>query len=92
MPDPYFNEPGYQSSQGKAHGKNSSDRYNAQIRIYTTSAGIMPFLQVNNNDKEQAYPEFSDPIAKHFELKRYVMQQQLNQWTRDDKTGGMSKL
>ena len=93
VPEPYFNEPGYQSSQGTSHGKKASDSYNANIRMYTTSAGIVPFLKASNSDGgEQPYPEFSIPIAKHYELKRYLLQQQLYHWNQDDKTRRISKL
>ncbi|CAB9512022.1 (E3-independent) E2 ubiquitin-conjugating enzyme UBE2O [Seminavis robusta] len=43
--EPYFNEPGFQSSQGTARGKTESDKYNKKIRRYTFEVAILPFLK-----------------------------------------------
>ena len=92
VPDPYHNEPSFEKSRGTKSGEKQSENYNAQIRIYTTSAGIVPFLKATKTGQEQSYPEFADPIARHFELKRYVLQQQLHHWTQLDKKNAATKV
>lgn len=46
--DPYFNEPGYESSRDSAHGRQASDRYNANIRNYTLQHAVLPALTKPN--------------------------------------------
>ena len=92
VPDPYHNEPSFEKSRGTKSGEKQSENYNAQIRIYTASAGIVPFLKATKTGQEQSYPEFADPIARHFELKRYVLQQQLHHWTQLDKKNAATKV
>jgi ubiquitin-protein ligase len=86
VPDPYFNEPGFQPSQGTPRGTTESDKYNANIRPYTTSAAILPFLKKG----EQPYPEFAEAVTRHYELKQFVLQQQLFRWNRDTTPGPTS--
>ena len=43
--DPYFNEPGYQKSEGTQQGTTASQLYNANIRRYTMDAAILPHFQ-----------------------------------------------
>lgn len=43
--EPYFNEPGYDGTQGTPHGQAASERYNKNIRTYTLRVAILPFLQ-----------------------------------------------
>jgi ubiquitin-protein ligase len=74
--DPYFNEPGYQNSRGTPHGTRQSQEYNAQIRQYTMDAAILPFLEHDGGP----YPEFRQAVLKHYDLKRFVLQQQWTKW------------
>jgi ubiquitin-protein ligase len=48
--DPYFNEPGYESSAGTPQGKAASEKYNKNIRKYTMEAAILPFLKNQLSD------------------------------------------
>jgi len=43
--DPYFNEPGYESSRGSAHGKSANDAYNRQQQHNTLRHAILPALK-----------------------------------------------
>lgn len=43
--DPYFNEPGYESSRGSAHGKSANDAYNRQQQHNTLRYAILPALK-----------------------------------------------
>ena len=43
--EPYYNEPGYERSQGTKQGKLASDQYNKTIRRQTLQVAILPFLK-----------------------------------------------
>ena len=43
--DPYFNEPGYESSRSTASGKKASDAYNANIRKATLQHAVLDTLK-----------------------------------------------
>lgn len=44
--EPYYNEPGFESSQGTANGKKASDRYNETIRRETLRVALLPFWRL----------------------------------------------
>jgi hypothetical protein len=59
--NPYFNEPGWQRSEGTPQGKVQSDKYNQNIRKQTFRVAILPFFKslrhqngtgINGNDNE----------------------------------------
>ena len=75
VPDPYFNEPGWECQRGTENGKKLSQDYNNKIREYTLRAAIFPFLESGG-----PYPEFQAAVVTHFKLKRHYLQQQLAQW------------
>lgn len=77
--DPYFNEPGYASSQGTPHGTQTSDVYNANIRKQTLLHTIKPFVSGNN-----PYPEFNEAIEAHFRNKKLHLEKQMYQWMSKD--------
>ncbi|KAL0043350.1 hypothetical protein WJX79_002441 [Trebouxia sp. C0005] len=78
--DPYFNEPGYESSRGSAHGKSANDAYNRQQQHNTLRYAILPALKHPD-------PCFVDVIKQHFQLKKGVVQQQMQEWlAKADKT------
>ena len=43
--DPYFNEPGYESSRATAHGKLANDNYNKSQQLNTLTHAILPALK-----------------------------------------------
>ena len=45
VPDPYFNEPGFEPSRNTARGQTASDAYNATIRRYTLQHAILDPIQ-----------------------------------------------
>jgi ubiquitin-protein ligase len=45
VPDPYFNEPGWDAQRGTTLGKKASECYNSQIREYTWKYAILDPLQ-----------------------------------------------
>ncbi|KAL0040998.1 hypothetical protein WJX77_001679 [Trebouxia sp. C0004] len=82
--DPYFNEPGYESSRGSAHGKSANDAYNRQQQHNTLRYAILPALKHPD-------PCFVDVIKQHFQLKKGVVQQQMQEWlAKADKTTNKS--
>lgn len=44
VPEPYFNEPGYQASQGTRLGEEESERYNREIRVHTIRSAVLDHL------------------------------------------------
>jgi len=52
--EPYFNEPGYQSTYGTEHGKRASDSYNTNIERSTMKFAILEHLKVPPYGFEEA--------------------------------------
>jgi len=76
--EPYFNEPGYQSSIGTDAGIEKSKNYNIQIRLYTIKFGINYILQNLDN-----YTEFKDFIIEHFKFKKNKIINNVDKWLSD---------
>lgn len=79
VPDPYFNEPGYESSRNSARGVHESTRYNTQIKRQTLEVCILPYFR-----ETAPHEEFGEAIQKHFQNKRSALQKQLFRWYKDD--------
>jgi baculoviral IAP repeat-containing protein 6 len=73
VPLPYFNEPGYESSQGSSHGKTQSDAYNANIQ-----AKAVQFAMIEQMKKPS--PGFEKAIAAHFYLQKDNIMKQCEDW------------
>ena len=43
--DPYFNEPGYESSRTTAHGKQANENYNKEQQRNTLALAMLPALR-----------------------------------------------
>lgn len=65
VPDPYFNEPGWEPSRGTPRGEAASKNYNLNIRRHTVDVSIESHLTNILNDKNP-YPEFEPTMIKHF--------------------------
>ena len=65
--EPYFNEPGYESSINTPNGKNSSKNYNIGIRYYNMCYAIHDMLSYPDR-----YPEFKTIMQSHFRLKKMI--------------------
>lgn len=87
--DPYFNEPGYASSQGTPSGTRQSEEYNANTRKQTLLHAILPFCSGTHS-----YPEFNDAIDTHFSTKKRRVENQLYQWMTKDSslTGTVNQI
>ncbi|XP_044597131.1 baculoviral IAP repeat-containing protein 6 isoform X2 [Cotesia glomerata] len=84
VPEPYFNEPGYERSRGTASGAQSSQEYNANICLATVKWAMLD--QIKN-----PCPCFKDVIHTHFWIKRHEIVAQLESWIMDMETYGSDK-
>lgn len=76
VPEPYFNEPGYERSRGTPTGTQSSRDYNANICQATVRWAMLE--QIVN-----PCPCFKDVIHTHFYLKRHEIMEQVEGWIKD---------
>ncbi|XP_065187444.1 uncharacterized protein LOC135818051 [Sycon ciliatum] len=74
VPDPFFNEPGFENTRLSPHGKWSSENYNARIREATVRFGMSHQLSATKSI-------FAPVIRQHFKLKGDVISKQLEDWT-----------
>ena len=95
VPDPYFNEPGYEHSRNTAKGRKESDKYNANIRRFTLQYAILDFVQraarsitnhSSHSKEHHLYPEFAQVVIRHFAVKAAELQDQIQEWTRQDRS------
>ncbi|XP_043273976.1 baculoviral IAP repeat-containing protein 6 isoform X1 [Venturia canescens] len=73
VPEPYFNEPGYERSRGTPAGAQSSQEYNANICQATVKWAMLD--QIKN-----PCPCFKEVIHTHFWIKRHEIIAQLQGW------------
>lgn len=73
--DPYFNEPGYETTISSLPGQMASNQYNHTIRQYTLQWAILDQMRTSSTRSV-----FSHIIQKHFSMKRIDIQQQLQRW------------
>ncbi|XP_069689782.1 baculoviral IAP repeat-containing protein 6 isoform X2 [Periplaneta americana] len=79
VPEPYFNEPGYERSRGTPSGNQSSREYNSNICQATVKWAMLE--QVRN-----PCPCFRDVIHTHFWMKRQEIVNQIEGWISDMET------
>ncbi|XP_065205960.1 baculoviral IAP repeat-containing protein 6-like isoform X3 [Planococcus citri] len=85
VPEPYFNEPGYERSRGTASGNQSSKEYNSNIMQATVRWAMLD--QIRNPS-----PCFKEIIQTHFWLKRNEITKQITNWINEiDEVGDNSK-
>jgi hypothetical protein len=68
VPDPYFNEPGYETSRGTEEGTRRSNEYSKSVHGMTLRVAMVEYLK-----NPFMYPEFVDVIHHHFRLKRHIL-------------------
>jgi ubiquitin-protein ligase len=83
VPDPYFNEPGWEASRGTLRGEAASKQYNGNIRRCTIDVAIKSHLTDILN-KKSPYPEFEAVMIKHFLEKRSLIEVELKSWAKQD--------
>eukprot|EP00300_Choanocystis_sp_HF-7_P015730 c19152_g1_i1.p1 GENE.c19152_g1_i1~~c19152_g1_i1.p1 ORF type:complete len:551 (+),score=120.48 c19152_g1_i1:1094-2746(+) len=72
--DPYFNEPGFESTMNTPQGKKQSTQYNLEQRINTLSHALIPSLQL------PPYP-FQNILEIYFRYQHSNILHLLNQWS-----------
>ncbi|GAX74518.1 hypothetical protein CEUSTIGMA_g1967.t1 [Chlamydomonas eustigma] len=75
VPDPYFNEPGYERSANTMQGKEASRHYNEQVRANTMSIAVLPAVYLaastsksvssGTTDQQMAARHAAGSTAKH---------------------------
>ncbi|CAH1773453.1 unnamed protein product [Owenia fusiformis] len=85
VPEPYFNEPGYEQEIGTDAGKRHSAEYNADVRTNTIKWGMINQLQ---NPSEG----FSDVIKSHFYLKKDRILEEVEGWVRRSKSSKLERV
>jgi ubiquitin-protein ligase len=83
VPDPYYNEPAWETARGTEHGAAQSKQYNQTIRSFTLTAAIFDHLSSILGNTNQ-YVEFESAIINHFLEKRSLIQQEVWSWAKDD--------
>ena len=73
VPNPYFNEPGYESEMHSEHGKQQNRSYNENIRYQNMQWAILD--QIKNPS-----PGFEDAIKTHFLLKKDKVLEECSKW------------
>lgn len=73
VPEPYFNEPGFERSRGTASGTHCSREYNSNI--YQACVRWAMLEQIRNPN-----PCFKEVIHTHFWLKRHEVCAQIENW------------
>ncbi|KAK7586069.1 hypothetical protein V9T40_003945 [Parthenolecanium corni] len=73
VPEPYFNEPGFEKSRKTEYGKKHSSKYNINIMEATVKWAMLEQLR-------NPTPCFKDIIRSHFWLKRNEITNQIINW------------
>jgi hypothetical protein len=83
--DPYFNEPGYESSATTAKGKKASAEYNAQIRLGTATHALLSQLR-------RPDPVFGEAIRVHYTHQQERVKGLLQLWVREAQSATKQQL
>jgi hypothetical protein len=92
VPDPFYNEPGFEKGRGKPDFIKRSDTYNKNIRKNTLQHGILDFLtqavkSLQPEHPQQSltdYPEYTSVVVKHFYERRDAIREQVDEWLAAD--------
>ncbi|KYQ92653.1 Baculoviral IAP repeat-containing protein [Tieghemostelium lacteum] len=79
VPEPFFNEPGYESQMGTPQGKQSSFAYNQNIRVATMEWAMVDMLK---NPPEP----FKEVVQTHFYYSREKLKNQCAEWVEESKS------
>lgn len=75
VPDPYFNEPGFEQEIGTDSGKKHSDDYNEDVCYNNMKYAMISQLQ-------NPPPEFADVIKSHFYWKKQRILEEVDSWVK----------
>jgi len=78
VPDPFFNEPGYERVRNTAEGDMQSRSYNETIREATIRFAMLGHLK-------SPPPELKETIIRHFKLRKKTLLAQVREWSTDEK-------
>lgn len=78
VPEPFYNEPGYETGYNTKEGKETSRQYTNERRMYTLNHAMYDLI-VN----PKLYPEFTDVIVNHFKLKKKYILQLCDKWDKE---------
>lgn len=73
VPEPYFNEPGYESSIGTSKGETESKNYNSEICRHTITYAMIDMMR-------RPAKGFERVVQTHFALKKEEISQQVAIW------------
>jgi len=73
VPDPYFNEPGYERDIGTIHGNLASRNYNNEIRRGCVMYAMLEQLR-------NPPPGFGEIIKNHFRMRKKAIRKDLKKW------------
>jgi len=76
VPDPFFNEPGYERNRGTPEGDRQSRSYNEAIREATVKYAMIGHLK-------SPAAEFRDAILGHFRMRKEPLLEQVRGWATD---------
>jgi len=77
VPEPYFNEPGYEASRGTHGATAGSNAYSNNVRLFTIRHAMTDQIQNRSS-------VFHDVIKRHFALRKDAILYQVHQWVGDD--------
>jgi baculoviral IAP repeat-containing protein 6 len=83
VPDPYFNEPGYETSTKSPFHMKESAKYTETIRGYTMRWGIENHLDQLLGGQPD-YPEFESVMTNHFVQRASAIREQMDAWVKND--------
>ncbi|KAK3091318.1 hypothetical protein FSP39_018889 [Pinctada imbricata] len=75
VPDPYFNEPGFEQEIGTDSGKKHSDEYNEDVCYNNIKYAMIGQIQ-------SPPPEFADVIKAHFYHKKQKILEEVDGWVK----------
>ena len=78
VPEPFYNEPHYESNYNNPAGKEESRQYTNRRKIYTLHHTMYDLLV-----KPDAYPEFTEIIKMHFKLKKDYIKNLCDTWIKE---------
>lgn len=87
VPEPYYNEPGYATSQNNKYHQQASKKYTLNIRRYTIEYAMIEHIEdILKNGHSTLYAEFTEVLARHFVLRADAIRSQVEHWVAEDKT------
>lgn len=84
VPDPFFNEPGYEHWIGSEYGNQQSTQYNQDLQLYSVKYAMIDQLR-------NPCPEFEDVIRAHFYMKKDRILEEVQSWLKPGRKDQLEK-